>query len=228
MATRSQRESECDVRSGRRVRRYRTRTTAWPAVADLMTALAVVGLACAILVAGRSVSPSSIDVLQAQNDSLIAEVDSLGAEVDSLGAEVDSLGAEVDGLMAEVDSLSAELAKEEIGFLPCWRGNDPGDYYRTYNITVRDGPFSFAPHAHWAPGTELRRTIPVWLVSVLEDFPQGEVPGEQVARFGERVGRALREAGYAADCRIAVTVNSRADGNEIGILTRAGLYPVWR
>lgn len=189
------------------MRRYRTRTTAWPAVADLMTALAVVGLACALLVAGRDVSPSSTDVLQAQNDSLRAEVNSLSAEVDSLGAE---------------------LAREEIGFLPCWRGNDPGDYYRTYNITVRDGRFGFAPHGHWAPGTKLRRTIPEGLVSVLEDFPQEDVPGERVARFGDRVGRALREAGYPAECRIVVTVNTGADGNETGILTRAGLYPVWR
>lgn len=200
MATRSQRESECDVRSGRRVRRYRTRTTAWPAVADLMTALAVVGLACAILVAGRSVSPSSIDVLQAQNDSLIAEV----------------------------DNLNAELARKEIGFLPCWRGNDPGDYYRTYNVTVQDGRFSFSPHEHWALGTDLRRTIPQSVVSVLGDFPRGDVGGEQVVSFGERVDHAVREEGYPADCKMVVTINAIADGHEIGILTRAGFFPVWR
>ncbi len=182
------------------MRRYRTRTTAWPAVADLMTALAVVGLACALLVASRDPSSASADVLQAQNDSL----------------------------KATVDSLNAELAKKEIGFLPCWRGNDPGDYYHTYNVAVQDGRFSVAPHEHWALGTELRRTMPRSLVSVLEDFPQGDVAGEQVASFGERVARAVQAAGYPTDCKIAVTINTGADGNEIGILTRAGFYPVWR
>ena len=166
-----------------------------------MTALAVVGLACALLVADRNASPpASAEVLQAQNDSL----------------------------KAEVDGLEAELAKKEIGFLPCWRGNDPGDYYRTYNVTVQQGRFSVAPHEHWALGTDLRLTIPQSLVSVLGDFPQGDVAGEQVASFGERVDRAVQEAGYPADCKIAVTINADADGNEIGILTRAGFYPVWR
>ena len=189
------------------MRRYRTRTTAWPAVADLMTALAVVGLACALIVASRDRSPASLDVLLAQIDSLLAQLDSS---------------------KVAVDSLEAELAKEEIGFLPCWRGDDPGDYYRTYNVTVQDGRFSFAVHEHWALGTELRRTIPPSLVSVLEDFPQGDVAGEQVAGFGDRVGRAVDEAGYPADCKIAVTINTGADGNESGILTRAGFFPVWR
>ena len=165
-----------------------------------MTALAVVGLACALLVASRDPSPTSPDVIQAQ----------------------------IDSLKVAVDSLQTELAEEEIGFLPCWRGNDPGDYYHTYNVTVQDGRFNVAVHEHWAVGTELRRTIPPSLVSVLENFPQEDVAGEQVASFGERVDRAVQEAGYPADCKIAVTVNTGADGNEIGILTRAGFFPVWR
>lgn len=180
------------------MRRYRTRTTAWPAVADLMTALAVVGLACALLVASRA-PPAPPD-----------------------------RRVQIDSLKAVVDSLEAELAEEEIGFLPCWRGNDTSDYYRTYNVTVQDGQFSFAVHGHWAFGTELRRTIPLSLVSVLEDFPQGDVAAEQVASFGERVDRAVQAAAYPDDCKIAVTINTGADGNEIGILTRAGFYPVWR
>lgn len=196
------------------MRRYRTRTTAWPAVADLMTALAVVGLACALIVASRDPSPPSLDVLTARIDSLLAQIDSSKGVVESLEAVV--------------DSLETELAEKEIGFLPCWRGDDPGDYYRTYNVTVQDGRFTFAVHGHWALGTELRRTIPPSLVSVLEDFPQGDVAGEQVATFGERVDRAAEEAGYPADCKIAVTINTGADGNESGILTRAGFYPVWR
>lgn len=184
------------------MRRYRTRTTAWPAVADLMTALAVVGLACALLVAANREDP----------DSALPEV----------------LQARIDSLEIAVDSLRDALAEEKIGVLPCWRGNDPGDYYRTFDVTVRDGRFSVAVHEHWAPGTELRGKIPPSLVSVLEDFPQGKVAGEQLTSFGERVDRAVQEAGYAADCRIVVTINTAANGNEIGMLTRAGFYPVWR
>lgn len=183
------------------MRRYRTRTTAWPAIADLMTALAVVGLACALLVANREDPEAALpEVLQAR----------------------------IDSLETTVDSLKDALAEEEIGFLPCWRGNDPGDYYRTYDVTVLDGRFSVAAHGHWAPGTELRRTISPSLVSVLEDYPQGDIAGQQLANFGARVGRAVREAGYPAGCRIAVTINTGADGNEIGVLTGAGFYPVWR
>ena len=183
-----------------------------------MTALAVVGLACALLVARRGAS--SADVLQAQHDSLSAAADSLSAAADSLKAAGDSLSA-------AVDSLEAELAEEKVGFLPCWRGNDPGGYYFTYNVTFQDGRFSVTPHEHWALGTELRRTIPQSLVNVLEEFPQGDVAGEQLASFGERVDRALQETGYPADCRIAVTLNDGGK-NETHILTRAGFFPVWR
>lgn len=172
-----------------------------------MTALAVVGLACALLVAGRNVSPSSTAVLQAQNDSLQAQNDSL---------------------KSAVDSLKAELAKEKVGFLPCWRRNDPGGYYFTYDITLQDGRSSVTPHEHWALGTELRRTIPQSLLNVLEEFPQGDVDGEQLVSFGEHIYRALQETDYPADCKIAVTLNTSADGNEVGVLTRAGFFPVWR
>ena len=92
----------------------------------------------------------------------------------------------------------------------------------------QDGRFSVAVHERWVLGAELRRTIPPLLVSMLEDSPQGEFEAEQVASFGERVDRAVQAAGYPGDCQIAVTINTGADGNEIGILTRAGFYPVWR
>ena len=170
-----------------------------------MTALAVVGLACAmILVAQGGASPT--DVTQDQYDVLQAKYDSLNAEV---------------------DSLQTELAEGDFGFSPCWRDNNPRRYYFTYDVTFQDGWFSVTPHEHWDPGTELRRVIPQSLVNVLEAFPQGEVTGEQLGSFGERVVRALQETGYSANCQLAVTLN---DGgrNETDILNTAGFYPVWR
>ncbi len=162
-----------------------------------MTALAVVGLACALLVARRDPPPKP-------TEELLRKIDSLKAVIDS-------------------------LVEPPIGFKPCWRGNNPPPpYYFTYHVTVRDGRFSFAPHEHWAHGTELRRRIPESLMTVLEGFPQGDVAGEQVISFGERVDRAVQETSYPSDCKLAVTINTGADGNEIGILTRVDFYPVWR
>ena len=170
-----------------------------------MTALAVVGLACAMILVARG-EGSSTDVPQHQYDSLQVQYDSL---------------------QAQYDSLQTELADERVGFRPCWRRNDPPRYYFTYHVTFQNGWFSVTPHEHWDLGTELRRTIPQSLVNVLEEFPQGEVAGEQLASFGERVDRALQETGYPADCELAVTLN---DGgrNETDILNTAGFYPVWR
>ena len=175
-----------------------------------MTALAVVGLASAVIVASRDSSSSSA--------------------IDDLKAEIDSLKDAVDDLEARNDSMEVANALRERGFLPCWPGDAPGepDYYRAYNVTVRDGRFTAEPHHHWSTGTELRHTIPRSLVSVLEDFPRGEVTGEGMGSFGIRVDNAVRATDYGLECKLVVTVNPDADGNEIGILTRAGFYPVWR
>ena len=170
-----------------------------------MTALAVVGLACAILVVRRG-EGSPTGVPQAQYDSLQTQNEILKTAVDSLEAELDD---------------------ETVGFRPCWRRNDPPRYYFTYHVTYQDGWFSVTPHEHWGLGTEFRREIPQSFVNVLEEFPQGEVTGEQLASFGERVDRALEETDYSANCQLAVTLN---DGgrNETDILNAAGFYPVWR
>ena len=195
------------------MRRYRTRTTAWPAVADLMTALAVVGLACALIVADRP-PPDWPD--------LRPEVASLRTEVASLETQNASLGA-------AVDSLERELAEKVIGFRPCWLNDSPPPlYFFSYNATVLGGRFSLAPHPHWAAGTDLRGTISPPLVGVLEDFPRGEVGGEDMVHFGERVNDALQAAGYPGDCELAVTVNTDITGNEILILGRAGFEPILR
>ena len=201
-------------RSRRVVRRYRTRTTAWPAVADLMTALAVVGLACALIVAGRDPPPDWPD---------------LRAEVDSLKTEVASVNSQNNSLWAAVDSLERELARSQVGFLPCWRGEAPGEprYYRTYDITVVDGRFSLGPHPHWTAGSELRDTIPLSLLSILEDFPKEEMDGEDMVRFGERVNDAVQAAGiYAEDCKLAVTVNTDATDDILFMRDEVGFFPV--
>lgn len=173
-----------------------------------MTALAVVGLACALIVAGDDAPPDWPD----------------------LRAAVNNLNARNASLRAAVDSLEAELDIKEIGFRPCWPGEAPGDpiYYFTYNVTVRGGRFGFAPHQHWAVGTELRDTIAPPLMSVLEGFPRGEVTGEDMVSFGERVSDAVQAADHPVDCRLAVTVNTDVTGDEINYLTRTVFYPVWR
>ena len=173
-----------------------------------MTALAVVGLACALIVAGRDAPP----------------------DWPSLRAVVDSLKTQNASLRAAVDSLEAEMAITVIGFRPCWPGEAPGDpsYHFTYNVTVQGGRFRLAPHQDWAVGTELRDTLPSPLMSVLEDFPRGEVTGEDMVSFDARVNDAVQAADYPDDCKLAVTVNPDATGNEVNYLRRNVFYPVWR
>lgn len=179
-----------------------------------MTALAVVGLACALIVAARDAPPDWPD---------------LRTEVASLRTEVASLKTQNDNLVATVDSLERELAEKDIGFRPCWPNDTPPPlYFFTYNATVLGGRYSLAPHSHWAAGTDLRGRIPPPLIGVLEDFPRGEVAEEEMVSFGERVNDAVQAAGiYPDNCQLAVTVNTDVTGNEIlFIRDEAGFSPV--
>ena len=193
------------------MRRYRTRTTAWPAVADLMTALAVVGLACALLVASQDASPGSPDVLQAR---------------------IDSLKAVVDTKDAVIDSLKAELAIEEIGFQPCWRGHLPDGptYYFTYNVTVlADTRLSVEPHEHWREESDLRGSLAPDLVAALLEYPADPVGQAGFMDFGTRIATAVASTGdYEPDCELAVTVNREATVAEAAVVRHAGFYPVGR
>ena len=179
-----------------------------------MTALAVVGLACALIVAARDAPPDWPD---------------LRTEVASLRTEVASLKTQNDSLVATVDRLERELAEKEIGFRPCWLNDSPPPlYFFTYNATVLGDRFSLAPHPHWATGTDLRGMIPPPLMGVLEDFPRGELTEEDMVSFGERVNDAVQAAGiYSDDCELAVTVNTDVTGDDIlFIRDEAGFSPV--
>ena len=208
------------------MRRYRTRTTAWPAVADLMTALAVVGLAAALIVANTPSPPPPPCPDSADPDPCNA-VDSLNVVIDSLSNRVSQLEESIDSLNAVIKVLRERI----VGFVPCWpRQTDDGtpSYYRTYNVTVQGDRFSFGRHAHWNPGTDLRDTLPREILSVLDSFPRSAVSEEAVATFGATVTTALVRAYPSSDCELAVTINGGASVDDAGFLRRFRFFAVGR
>ncbi len=220
------------------MRRFRTRTTAWPAVADLMTVLAVVGLVCAVFLVqevNRLTAIITTDPIPREPgkdpriDTLKKRSDSLQVEVDSLNARVEHREAVIDSLQATADSLEKKLATRRAGFEACWPSRDtPRGFLFTYNVQIQDGKFSFAMHKDWAPNTEFRRTIPPAFVQVLEEMPQ-YIDGTAVRSFGDRINAAKEQwKNYPPECKFAVTINSSANGDSAGILTAAVFYPIWR
>ena len=84
------------------MRRSRTPATAWPAVADLMTILAVIGLSAAAVVGTERNS----------------EIEDLNRQLEERGAQI----AELENRIREFQ----ESMDNEIGFAPCWRGTTGG------------------------------------------------------------------------------------------------------
>ena len=176
------------------MRRSRTPATAWPAVADLMTILAVIGLSAAAVVATQSkkemaVKDSRIVVLK---DSIVV------------------------------------LNRKIVGFIPCWPG-PPGEklYFFTYDVTFADERYTLSRHTDFAAGSQESSAK---LLTELHDLPTGPVNGARMAEFGRTVSRAINDHAprYPADCKLAVTINKDADGNDLEPLLRGRFYPVYR
>ena len=190
------------------MRRQRTRTTAWPAVADLMTVFAVLGLASAAIVRHQTAAERS--------------------KAEAQQMKIESLEATVDELQATVDELRIAV----VGFRPCWRGKGPDEpqYFLTYNVTISpDARFSMEPHGDWREGSDLRGRLAPDLVNVLLEYPAEPVRGAGLRDFGAGVEAVVVGTGdYEPNCELAVTVNGTATVAEAAVVRRAGFYPVGR
>ena len=192
------------------MRRQRTRTTAWPAVADLMTVFAVIGLSSAVIVRHQS-----------------------AGEANQLRLDLEEAESTLEAQEAEILALRERLTdSDEVGFVPCWRGLGPGEpkYYLTYNVTVvQSGRYRVEPHGHWRDGSELRGQLDFRLLDVLMDHPTEAIDAANLRDFGERLERAVAStADYERGCALAVTLDRTATGGDIQVLTGAGFYPVIR
>ena len=183
------------------MKRSRTPATAWPAVADLMTILAVIGLSAAAVVGS-------------ERNSEITELKTLLEERDSTILE---LGKRID-----------DLIDREIGFTPCWRG-DPGQkrYLFTYDATFANGRFSVSKHRDFARGMRAVDESPDELLDLLDNHPMGELDEAALLGFGRGVSDAIGRF-YPADCRLVVTINEEVTGSVIALINRTGFYPVYR
>lgn len=101
------------------MRRSRTPLMAWPAFADLMTILAVVGLAIAAALAG-SLSPD-----ESPEEPPAAPGDSLAKRVEDLEQQLAAARERNVSLVQQVEDLERQLSIIIIGGVPCL-GTQPG------------------------------------------------------------------------------------------------------
>lgn len=184
------------------MRRSRTPATAWPAVADLMTILAVIGLSVAAVVGIE------------RN----REIEDLSRQLEERGARIAELENRIGDLQESMDN--------EIGFTPCWRGTTGEKrYFFTYDVTFANETYSLSKHVDFdavvAGGT------PGGLLAVLDNLPASGIDETAFLAFGRNVSVAAGSV-YPAGCRLAVTINQQVTGSVISTIRRAGFYPVYR
>ena len=194
------------------MRRSRTPATAWPAVADLMTILAVVGLSAAAALSPR-----------------LKELKRKDSHIAALTDEIKAKDSHIAALQARVKALQ-ENARDEIGFKPCWIGSSGEKrYFTTYDVTFSNGRYSVSRHHDFARGTRVVDELPVEFLAVLEDVPKRAMDEVVLVGFGRRVMDALWSFDpYPEDCRLAVTINPEVTGKEIEVIKQARFYPVYR
>ena len=110
------------------MRRSRSALTAWPAFADLMTVLAVLGLAIAAGVAvigGPGEDKDRIPALKAKLEAAQQRNDSLEAELAAARQRNDSLEAELAAARQRIEELEEEVTRGVLGSMPCL-GTRPG------------------------------------------------------------------------------------------------------
>lgn len=198
------------------MKRSRTPTTAWPAVADLMTVLAVVGLfVAAVSRVGEDAGPPSPQ----PGDSVWVSGDS----IDRLNTNVTTLNDSVNTMR---DSIKVLHDRVVIGFVPCWRRSGAGGYYFTYDLTYENNSYRFGIHMDFDTAVDALG-VDDGLVRALNEFPQGPVNADEISDFGVRVGEATATA-YPdrSGCKLAVTLNPDASGHEIRVITEAGFFPI--
>lgn len=184
------------------MRRSRTPATAWPAVADLMTILAVIGLSVAAVVGIE------------RN----REIDDLSKQLEERVAQIAELENQIRGFQESMDN--------EIGFTPCWRGiTGEKRYYFTYDVTFANGVYSVSKHVDFSIG--VARDTPDGLLAVLDNVPATGIDEAAFLAFGRNLSGAATRV-YPAGCRLAVTINQQVTGSVISTIRRAGFYPVYR
>ena len=184
------------------MRRARTPATAWPAVADLMTILAIIGLSAAAVVGiERNREIEDLSKRLAERDAQIAELEN-----------------RIQDFQESMD--------REIGFTPCWRGTDGEKrYFFTYDVTFANGTYSLLKHVDFNAGMAL--DAPGGLMAVLDNMPVEGIGEAAFLAFGRSVSDAARDV-YPAGCLLAVTINQQVTGSVIAAIRRAGFYPVYR
>ena len=181
------------------MRRSRTPTTAWPAVADLMTILAVIGLSAAAAVVGSGSRGSRAELEQ----MLLQREAAIRILQDSIARIIDP-------------------------FVPCWRGRSGGRrYHFSYDVTYANGHYSLSRHDNFETGIEAAPDLPSNAERALREVPGGAVDEAGLVAFGRSLTEAFRGR-YAANCKLAVTINPEATGREVSAVVRAGFFPVYR
>ena len=173
-------------------RRLYTPATAWPAFADLMTILAIVGLAGAGIVIAElryatdtGERPEDPTKLREENARLREAVETLTANTAELRTTIARIRVENESLREEREALELKVA----GFNPCWRGERGRVYYFTYDITYMPANDEFEVAAHSDMNgsyvaEEVRTGLPL-----LREYPSGPIDRQNLALFSERCGR---------------------------------------
>lgn len=135
------------------MKRSRTPTTAWPAVADLMTILAVIGLSVAAVVE-RTQTPAELMAELQRRDSTIAALEQRIAE-------------------EEVGFFPCWRGSPGGGRA----------YFFAYDITYADGGYQLSTHRDFVPGAPFLEGIPADAVALLRSPPGGTVSETVFSRF---------------------------------------------
>ena len=167
-----------------------------------MTILAVIGLSAAAVVG-------------AERD---LEIEYLNGQLEERDAQIAELENRIRELKESMDN--------EIGFTPCWRGTTGEKrHFFTYDVTFANETYSVSKHVDFNAG--VTSDTPVGLLAVLDNLPAAGIDETAFLAFGRNVSGAAVSV-YPAGCKLAVTINQQATGNEINTITRAGLYPIYR
>ena len=158
------------------MRRSPTPVTAWPAVADLMTLVAIVGFVAAAVV---------------------------GARVAAAGKEARELRAERDGLKAKVDALQQSLSEAEedqgIDLPPCLGRAPDGSVRALFSITVQQQGYLL--ERLWQAAAVEQVAAP----SFLTEQPAGKLSAAELLDRGQRAYTfGDRPDTYGGPCRFYV------------------------
>lgn len=156
------------------MRRSPTPVSAWPAIADLMTLCAIVGLGAAAVVGARAAaSGEELEELRNESEELRATLD----DMEHSRSEVEELQATVDDLLQRL----AEADKDRgIDQPPCLGSMADGGVRPLFSVTVNRG---YALQQLWQPDDAEGTTLP----SFLTEQPARELSVDEFLDRGKRI-----------------------------------------